>query len=1381
MSEGYDGLPAYYSQSSDPLTPNYGFSLKGMDPILAENWVIADTAIKSGGGGGTPGGSPTNIQYNLAGAFSGIANSSVTPGGAVAITDNTAYSVAGKVNGMVGAFLELFDLGITAPSPVAPSGLSQLDVACTFTSIIPQDQINYAALSVGAQVAPTGNAPVGSYVGSEHTLFVPASNTFSINQVQGIITSVINQGSGSVNMAALSAWSIQNNAAADSVAVIALDGEAYNYAGVVSEEQEALFAYSDCYGGQVVNNYTIFIEGVAPSGLISNNYALYIADPTGTANIVYALTAVANHSGNNTTYTATIPANVNLAGLSIVIAGFTNSSNNGTFTVVSNTATSLVVNNGAGVAETHAGTATTTANPNPWALFVQAGKSSFGGPVLLNKTLVDGTGSVGTSGQVLSSTVTGTQWITVSSTPPWSSLTNAVANLTLNNAGFSTTFNQTSPVPWTWANTTAGTALSQNASPVFQLEANYFSGSVSQPDTWSMGSVLGQGVNGSSLLEILHSGTTGLAGVLIGNSQFTTSIESSPYFILGGSYEVSASLGTFAEDNWYIQNVIGAGANGSSLLTFSHAGTEGTIGLAIVNASLATSTQAQSSPLLEFNGQFWNGSISALDSWTINNSLTNGTNGASTLTIAHSGSTGSATVSVPILNVGTGSAAAPSLFWGTNLIGLYGSAGALRLANGSSNVLILNAAGTGVNSGVKILAGAGFNFCSSFGDCTQTADTGLQRFNQADVIAAGNGVLADYSGTLLATNHAGNLLGSVQISPISTPATPVVTKVGAGTGATWGYAIVAVDINGNTASSGSGTVINSTTVTPASRNTINTLPSVKGAVSYNIYRTSVGTTPNTTGLLMSLTAAQYSFLLQAPTGIQDPGQCTVTSVATSSGGVAVYSGTFTGSSSNQYVGMSFIVAGFVGANNNGTFVCTASANSTLTLANASATAETHAATATSQADGTIVPSVNTTGTLTVPNTIVQNNTASGTALSTNASPLHLFEANYYSGSLSETDTWSIGSVLGQGVNGSSLLEVLHSGAPSQQAGVLIGNSQFTTAALNSPYLILAGSYEVSGSAGVFAEDNWYLQNVIGFGSLANGTSTLVISHQGTNGFAAVSVPALILNGILEDHTNSPGMNGQVLTSTGTGVAWSSFSVPSTTPQSGDILRYNQWGDNKWDLASAFPIVIGWRSDGHSTGPSTIGTVYTTYSAAGTPTAVLPTATEPSAISMATSGTAQTTTNGWCEGNTTWTFGTFYRMSARIKANQLTNVRYWVGISNGLPVGASTFASDTPATTAFAAFRYSSTTDTTWKALVSNATLTTTVDTGVVVSTAASHVFDVAYDGTNVNFFIDGVRVAQISTNVPATSTTMSMIAFVDNKNTANTDSISMNWMYNTLK
>lgn len=68
------------------------------------------------------------------------------------------------------------------------------------------------------------------------------------------------------------------------------------------------------------------------------------------------LTAASNASGGNTTYTGTFPTPF-LAGSPAYISGFTTSANNGTFTVVSCNATTLVLNNANGVAETHAGTA----------------------------------------------------------------------------------------------------------------------------------------------------------------------------------------------------------------------------------------------------------------------------------------------------------------------------------------------------------------------------------------------------------------------------------------------------------------------------------------------------------------------------------------------------------------------------------------------------------------------------------------------------------------------------------------------------------------------------------------------------------------------------------------------------------------------------------------------------------------------------------------------------------------------------------------------------------------------------------------------------------------------------------------------------------------
>jgi hypothetical protein len=79
---------------------------------------------------------------------------------------------------------------------------------------------------------------------------------------------------------------------------------------------------------------------------------------------------------------------------------------------------------------------------------------------------------------------------------------------------------------------------------------------------------------------------------------------------------------------------------------------------------------------------------------------------------------------------------------------------------------------------------------------------------------------------------------------------------------------------------------------------------------------------------------------------------TLSSVAVGSGGTAVYTGTITGGGGNAFAGYQFVVAGFTNANNNGTFFCTGSTATTLTLSNAFSPGETHAATATSVATNT---------------------------------------------------------------------------------------------------------------------------------------------------------------------------------------------------------------------------------------------------------------------------------------------------------------------------------------------------------------------------------------------------------------------------------------------
>ena len=97
----------------------------------------------------------------------------------------------------------------------------------------------------------------------------------------------------------------------------------------------------------------------------------------------------------------------------------------------------------------------------------------------------------------------------------WDEIGSAANNLTLSNAGFSTTFNQTSQVNWTWANTTAATSLVNVSSPILTLNGSYWTGSASATDSWTITSHVNNGTNGSSYLVFAHTGTGGNAALQV--------------------------------------------------------------------------------------------------------------------------------------------------------------------------------------------------------------------------------------------------------------------------------------------------------------------------------------------------------------------------------------------------------------------------------------------------------------------------------------------------------------------------------------------------------------------------------------------------------------------------------------------------------------------------------------------------------------------------------------------------------------------------------------------------------------------------------------------------------------------------------------------------
>jgi hypothetical protein len=122
----------------------------------------------------------------------------------------------------------------------------------------------------------------------------------------------------------------------------------------------------------------------------------------------------------------------------------------------------------------------------------------------------------------------------------------------------------------------------------------------------------------------------------------------------------------------------------------------------------------------------------------------------------------------------------------------------------------------------------------------------------------------------------------------------------------------------------------------------------KSASTAPTWATSVGltTTDGTVTWKMIQTAAS---LVWQPNHTYTPTlEFTLTSVASSVGSTAVYTGAITNGAANAYAGKTFIIVSFSNTVNNGVFTCSASSATTLTLSNASAIAETNAATAISQ-------------------------------------------------------------------------------------------------------------------------------------------------------------------------------------------------------------------------------------------------------------------------------------------------------------------------------------------------------------------------------------------------------------------------------------------------
>jgi hypothetical protein len=144
---------------------------------------------------------------------------------------------------------------------------------------------------------------------------------------------------------------------------------------------------------------------------------------------------------------------------------------------------------------------------------------------------ITGLATVATSGAYAD--LTGKPTIPTSFT--WDVESNAAGNLSINNAGFTSTFNQTSAVAWLWANTTAATATVPQNSPILNLSATGWGGTypsfVSTVDNWAIQDVVPTTslaitnvveVTGTNVVTLTVAGNTWAVGQVITLNGLTT-------------------------------------------------------------------------------------------------------------------------------------------------------------------------------------------------------------------------------------------------------------------------------------------------------------------------------------------------------------------------------------------------------------------------------------------------------------------------------------------------------------------------------------------------------------------------------------------------------------------------------------------------------------------------------------------------------------------------------------------------------------------------------------------------------------------------------------------------------------------------------------------
>jgi hypothetical protein len=446
----------YYPGST--ITPNLGLSLVGMDEVIAEDFVLLDAAV--GGATGTPGGTTGQVQYNDAGAFGGIAEGTA---GEVLTSNGVGVPPSFQPGGSSGTFPITF-AAVTHEWLNSYSSVTGLFTATqpAYTDISGTPQLAQTFALVTSEFLTSYNATTGLFTAAQPT-YAGISGTPQLAQTFAPVANEFVTGYSAVTglfSAAQPSYANISGTPQLPVTIAKVTHEWLDsYSSVTGLFTQSQPAYTDISGTpQLATTFAPvtneFVTGYsAATGLFTAAQPTY-AGISGTPQLPITIAKVAHewldsYSSVTGLFTQSQPAYTDISGtpqLATTFAPVTNefltgyTASTGVFTAAQPTyanisGTPQLAQTFAAVAHewinSYSATTGLFTATQPAASDLSNGTTGTGAVVLagspaitgtmsvvnesISGTLADGTASVGTSGQVLSSTGTGTLWVAASS------------------------------------------------------------------------------------------------------------------------------------------------------------------------------------------------------------------------------------------------------------------------------------------------------------------------------------------------------------------------------------------------------------------------------------------------------------------------------------------------------------------------------------------------------------------------------------------------------------------------------------------------------------------------------------------------------------------------------------------------------------------------------------------------------------------------------------------------------------------------------------------------------------------------------------------------------------------------------------------------------